>query len=243
MSASRGGAASPGTPTRRTSWATAGRPAPLRCSRAERGGRDRVARARRFDGAWAYLELIAAAAGVATRSTSGWSRPTGSATTCSTRIDPAAAVGARSRTGSAASRRRLARRPRHRARPHHSFQVFAVYPWVGLLASAGRRRPCRCWTVPDPGGEVLAVDGERYSSVTERRLAWDGATLAEAPPTPGRARWSVEGRSLIPRPRDGRQVALHWDWVCAEVSEAQANQLRNRELTAMQATGLSAQVR
>jgi hypothetical protein len=92
-------------------------------------------------------------------------------------------------------------------------------------------------------GTVLAVDDDGFVTVTDRRLDWDGATLAEAPPTRGRARWSVEGRSLIPRPRHGSHVALHWDWVCAEISEAQANQLRGRELAAMQAIGLSPQVR
>ena len=60
--------------------------------------------------------------------------------------------------------------------PHHSFQVFEVYPWLGLLRE-GRPPGPAVWVLDRCRirvGEVLAVAGERVT-VTSRLLAWDGA--------------------------------------------------------------------
>ena len=62
--ASRATCCSPATPTRPTSWATAARTARRRCC-APTSCAEIARRARQFDGAWAYLESIARAAGIA----------------------------------------------------------------------------------------------------------------------------------------------------------------------------------
>jgi hypothetical protein len=206
--------------------------------------RELEARARRFEGAWSYLEALAAATGADDPLDESLVEAYWVGSDLLDAVDPARLVAHledRFRGQLGGTWRAAA----GRAAAHHSFQVFEVYPWVGLLR-AGRPPGPAVQVLDDCRirvGTVLAVDDDGFVTVTDRRLDWDGATLAEAPPTRGRARWSVEGRSLIPRPRHGSHVALHWDWVCAEISEAQANQLRGRELAAMQAIGLSPQVR
>ena len=110
--------------------------------------------------------------------------------------------------------------------PHHDFHVFAVYPWVGLLRS-GRHvdEPlhvldrCRIRT-----GTVLSV-GERQAEVGYRPLTYDGHHL-------GLGRESVElvmhhgeggpTGSGAEGLRAGDVVALHWQWVCQRLDPASA---------------------
>lgn len=106
--------------------------------------------------------------------------------------------------------------------PHHSFHVFCVYPWTGLLR-AGRTEPslhvldqCRIgWgqviTAPD-GGTVL---------VRQRPLTWDGRALGFGPSAPRPAAAGFV-RSLRP----GDWVSLHWDCVCDRLTPAQLQALR-----------------
>jgi len=105
------------------------------------------------------------------------------------------------------------------ALPHHSFHVFCVYPWTGLLR-AGRTEPslrvldsCRVsW------GSVITAD----PVVVERRpLTWDGRMLALGPPVP----CQVEA-GFITGLRPGEWVSLHWNSVCDRLTPSQLRALR-----------------
>ena len=196
-------------------------------------------RARHFEGAWTYLELLAESAGIddpldATVVDAYW---VGGALLDT--VDPAALV-ARLEERFRGQLGGTWRAAAARAAPHHSFQVFEVYPWAGLLREG--RPPGPAVTVLDRCrirvGEVVAVDGERVS-VSTRLLAWDGARLHETTPVTETARWSVDGNALIDPPHAGDTVTLHWDWVCEVVGPGRARVVRDREQRARALVGLS----
>src|SRR4029453_13228989 len=66
--------------------------------------------------------------------------------------------------------------------PPHSFAVFCIYPWVGLLGDD--RRAAQALTVLDRcrirWGRVLGVAGD-HVSVECRPLTWDGRQLSYGP--------------------------------------------------------------
>ena len=163
------------TPTRRTSWATAGRTAPRRCSLpGEIAEIER--RARQFEGAWSYLEFLAETLDLDDPLAAEVVEAYWVGSDLLDEVDPAALVD------------RLADRFRGqpggtwrdaaaRARAHHSFQVFEVYPWAELLLGGRPAGPAvnvldRCRI---RAGVVCGVDGETVTVIT-RPLAWDGAS-------------------------------------------------------------------
>jgi hypothetical protein len=194
------------------------------------GGVDLVERARDFDGAWAYLEILAEAAGV--------DDP------LDPRVVEAYWVG--NDLLEQVDRVRFERHVRARfhaqvmgrwrslhtagvaghPRAHHSFHVFEVYPWVALLHS-GSPTPV---TVLDRcrirSGQVLRIDGDEVL-VRSRPLGWDGRALTLGPPREERARRSTGGHALAQNLRPGHEVSLHWDWVCDVLHPAAARALRH----------------
>jgi hypothetical protein len=96
----------------------------------------------------------------------------------------------------------------------HSFHVFAVYPWLGLLRAGMEGAPltvldrCRIrW------GYVEAVTGDLVT-VRNRLLGFDGSRLVLGPEEVEVARRSLHGVGLAPPVTVGDIVSLHWDWVC-----------------------------
>ena len=97
---------------------------------------------------------------------------------------------------------------------HHSFHVFAVYPWLALLRS-GKREPAltvleRCrirW------GRIEAVEGENVI-VRSRPLGLDGRDLVLLDERSEQAYASVGGLGFVENLVPGDLVSLHWDWVC-----------------------------
>ena len=190
---------------------------------------DEIARrARRFEGAWAYLEFIARSAGIAD--------PLDAA------VVEAYWVGNELLDGLDASelvrwlRDRFGGQPggtwreaAGRAVAHHSFQVFEVYPWAALLKRHGHPAAvsvldrCRIRT-----GTVLAVDGET-ATVRSHPLVWDGRTLTPGGPVDEVAHWAAGGRSLLSGLSPGDRVTLHWDWVCDVVTEGQCTRIEALE--------------
>jgi hypothetical protein len=178
-------------------------------------------RARQFEGAWTYLEFLAAAAGV---------------------DDPLAAEVVEAywignalldRVSSADLLDRLLdrfagqlggtwRTAGDRALPHHSFQVFEVYPWAAMLGAKATPVAvsvldrCRIRT-----GVVLAVDGEQ-ATVRCSPLVYAAGVLAPGAAVEEVANWSIGGRSLLAGPAPGDLVALHWDWICDVLTPTQA---------------------
>lgn len=107
-------------------------------------------------------------------------------------------------------------------RPTHSFHVFCIYPWVGLLQSGIVDKAldvldrCRIrW------GEVVGRIGDRLL-VDSQPLAWDGLRLSLSL---GRV------ESVLP-PVDDRQievgdlVAMHWDYACQRITPHQYRYLK-----------------
>jgi hypothetical protein len=180
-------------------------------------------RARLFDGAWTYLEYLASVAGLDDPLDE---RVVEAYWIGNDLLSSASSVALVSFLedrfrGQLGGTWRSAAEGTGRAVPHHSFQVFEVYPWAGILARTGHPQAlsvlqdCRIRT-----GTVLSVaDGS--ATVSSAPLVWDGARLSLAPPRRESVRWS----SPLPKPEPGDLVSLHWDWICDRVTASQASLL------------------
>lgn len=210
---------------------------------AERGLRDV---AERFEGAWPYLQLIAAASSIADPLDRRVVEAYWVGNQLLDRVDPALLIRSLDDRFEARMRCRLdllASPVVHGARPHHNFHVFAVYPWLGLIRSGVVDQPlqvldrCRIRC-----GRVVAVLGE-HAVVRTRPLRWDGRALVLGEPADELATWSAGGLALTPQPTVGGECALHWDWLCSSLSPAQADRLRSwtgRVLAAVNASPVPA---
>ena len=111
--------------------------------------------------------------------------------------------------------------------PHHSFHVFGVYPWVGLLGND--RMTKHALTVLDRcrvrWGKVIAAHGDQ-TTVESRPLGWDGRLLSLGEPATETARLALDGTMLAGDIGPGDWVALHWDWVCDKLTDRQLRALR-----------------
>jgi hypothetical protein len=183
-----------------------------------------VALARQFEGAWPYLELLAAAAGhgdpLAPEVVEAYwvggallDRATGG------RL--ARSVLDRFRARAGADIEAVLDVVRRGGAPHHSFHVLAVSPWVGLLR-AGHVDPAlrvldRCRI---RAGTVVGVhDGDR-AAVRLPALAWDGRTLALGPSQDETFQVTADGYRLAADLAVGDTVTTHWDWICERVTPA-----------------------
>jgi hypothetical protein len=190
-------------------------------------------RAPAFDGAWAYLEFLGRAAGASP-------------------LDPAVVeaywVGNSLLDDADPASLLSFLRPRFagqvggtwesasaRALPHHTFQVFEVYPWATLLRRTGNPTAvsvldrCRIRT-----GVVVSVSGET-ATVASRPLVWNGSSLAAGPVHDEQVAWSSQGRTLLPGLSPGDRVALHWDWVCDVITPTQAARIESLEARQLRA--------
>jgi hypothetical protein len=185
--------------------------------------------ARGFAGAWPYLELIA--------------RETGVAQPLDRRVVEAYWLGSgllhrvemssfgralfdrfRSRAGSGWNH--LAEAIPVGALPTHSFHVFGVYPWVGLLNGDRSDQPlhvlqqCRIrW------GRVLEVTGDQ-AVVLSRPLTWNGSSLALGANRPETVTRGLGGQGLAAEVAVGDWVAMHWGWICDRLTARQLTALR-----------------
>jgi hypothetical protein len=184
-------------------------------------------RLERFEGAWPYLRLLARTAGVADPLDPGvvaayW---LGGELLDAVGEEELRTTVQRSFGGQPGVRERLARLAG--AVPDHGFHVFVVYPWVGLLGSAGDvprsvLDACRVrW------GTVDSVDGD-VAVVRSPPLTWDGEVLGLGGEERVRCRWQQDGRSFVPRLRPGDLVSVHWNWVCERLDPLQVAQLALR---------------
>jgi len=190
--------------------------------------------ARQFAGAWPYLELIAAATGLQDPLDR---RVVEAYWVGSPRLDQVDtwAIG-----GSMEERFRYVAGPRFSnlaasviagGVPHHSFAVFCVYPWVGLLGDD--RRAAQALTVLDRcrirWGQVKALHGDQVV-VESRPLTWDGRTLGLGDRQTETAVCSMDGVGLVTEIAVGDWVSLHWEWVCDRLTERQVAALRHYTL-------------
>ncbi|MGQ0837241.1 DUF6390 family protein [Actinokineospora sp.] len=107
--------------------------------------------------------------------------------------------------------------------PHHSFQVFCVYPWLRLLGDD--KAGAHALTVLDRcrirWGRVVSVHGDRVL-VRSRALRADGRLLSFAEP----AVESVRPAEFHTALSTGDWVSLHWDWICDRLTARQLGFLR-----------------
>jgi hypothetical protein len=188
------------------------------------------AMARQFAGAWPYLQLIAHATGLPDPLDR---RVVEAYWVGSPRLDRVAtrAVGDsmedRFRAVTGATFSTLTEGVLAGGVPHHSFAVFCIYPYTGLLTD-GRKAPhalavldrCRIrW------GRVLGVQGDQVV-VESRPLHWDGVRLSLGPAATETVVRSVDGVGMVGELVAGDWVSLHWEWVCDRLTEKQVRRLR-----------------
>ncbi|MHB1489019.1 MAG: DUF6390 family protein [Cellulomonas sp.] len=201
--------------------------------------------ARGFEGAWPYLELIAEANGIGDPLDA---RVVEAYWVGNALLDhvPAGMTGRslddRFRRRAGASWSRLAAEIPD-ARPHHSFHVFGVYPWLGLLREGRHDEPLRVldrcrvrW------GKVVEV-ADNHALVLSRPLEWDGRMLREGAPQVEQVLTTAAGLGLAGNLRPGSWCSMHWDWVCESLDARRVAELRRRsahQLAAVNAQAYSA---
>jgi Family of unknown function (DUF6390) len=205
------------------------------------GGDDPDLRAllRGFEGAWPYLELIAAAAGIPDpldrRVVQAYwvGNPLLATVPLPTLGESLRSRFARRLTPAGWSG--LAESLGAGAMPHHSTHVFLVYPWVGLLRGGRTAEPlhvldrCRIrWA------QVAAVTGDS-AVVTYEPLAWDGRRLSlgrsvteqvRLGPHLTSAAATVHDPGAPPPLSPGDWIACHWDWACDRLDPSELAALR-----------------
>jgi Family of unknown function (DUF6390) len=182
-------------------------------------------RAPAFDGAWPYLKVIAAAAGIGDPLDPLVVDAYWVGNDLLETVDPGRLLATLHErfTGQVGGFWRQVT-PDATPLAHHSFQVFAVYPWVGLL-NTGSPVPlsvldsCRIrW------GTVTAVDDE-HATVVSRPLVFASGALSLGGEREETVRWALGGEALAGRLQAGDSVSLHWDWVCDRLTPAQVDAL------------------
>ena len=184
--------------------------------------------ARRFEGAWPYVELIAAANRIEDPLDPRVVEAYWIGNELLDNVGPAmldTSLEERFRARAAIGWRRLVETLDGVAFPHHNFHVFSVYPFVALLNNGRSDAPLRvldqCRIRP---GVVEDVTGAE-AIVRSRDLAWTGSSLLVGASRLETVTWQRGARSLIAPPRVGEVVALHWDWVCDVLSPGQVTAL------------------
>ena len=188
--------------------------------------------ARQFSGAWPYLEFIAGVSGIPDALDHRVVEAYWLGNDLLDRIDMTTfgnALMDRFRRQMGTSWQHLAEAIPVGVVPTHSFHVFHVYPWVGLLGN-GRGEPlevlqrCRIrW------GQVINADGDRVV-VRSRPLVYDGQRLELGEPQLETATSGIGGVGLATGLQPGEWVGLHWDWVCDRLTPHQLVQLRRYTL-------------
>ena len=181
-------------------------------------------RAKEFDGAWPYLDAIADAAGGIDSLDAAVVRNYWVGGPLLGAVDPDALL-SRLRSSFAGQVTGLldALGPGE-ALAHHSFHVFAVYPWVRFL-DRGPAKPvqvmqdCRVrW------GTVESVRGD-HAVIDSQPLRFADGRLLLGEPARERVRWRKDGTSLAPEPLPGQVVTAHWDWVCGALRDGERDAL------------------
>jgi hypothetical protein len=108
----------------------------------------------------------------------------------------------------------------------HSFHVFAVYPWLGLLRAGVQGPPlevldqCRIrW------GRVESLDGDA-ALVRSQPLEFVGSRLVLGAERVERVQYRVERSGFVSDLLPGDVVSMHWDWICDRLSSASLAWLR-----------------
>jgi hypothetical protein len=183
---------------------------------------DLEAHAKEFDGAWPYLGAIADAAGFTDPLDAEVVRNYWVGGPLLEAVDPDALL-SRLRSSFAGQVTGIldALGPGE-ALAHHSFHVFAVYPWIRFLDRDAAKavqvmQDCRIrW------GSVESVHGD-HAVISSRPLTFADGRLSLAGPAHERVRWRRDGTSLAPPPVPGQTATAHWDWLCGSLRDGEAD--------------------
>jgi hypothetical protein len=129
----------------------------------------------------------------------------------------------------------------HGALPHHSFHVFAVYPWLGLLRTGVVEQPLhildRCRVTP----AVVESVADGTADVLAQPLEWDGRRLRLGESSSRTVQWNAGGGlAFVHGLSPGDRVALHWDFVCDRLTPAGERALRRATERALRAVNSTA---
>lgn len=197
------------------------------------GSATEIARhAREFDGAWPYLDAIAEAAGVADPLDADVVDAYWIGGPLLQTVDPDGLLRRLRAAFTGQVTGTLEAMGAGQAIAHHSFHVFAVYPWIRFLdrdpvTPVRVMQDCRIrW------GTVESVLDD-HVVLAARPLTFVDGSLALGDPVEDRVRWRRAGVSLVPRPVQGSTVSAHWEWVCGTLSADQAAALDTATRTAL----------
>jgi hypothetical protein len=199
------------------------------------------AAARRFSGAWPYLQAIAALCGrdpMDPEVVRGYW--VGNELTATLDRDAFAAdLLTRLRAAAGHYWPHLSDELTSEVAPSHAFHVLGVYPWSRLLA-AGRAEPlhilesCRiAWA------RVIAISDSTVT-VEGPRLTIRRGHLALGPAQRRQVGYLLDGKPFGAVPRMGETVAVHWDFVCDRLTESDVAHLARslqRQLRSVAARG------
>jgi hypothetical protein len=186
--------------------------------------RDEIAgHAQGFDGAWPYLEEIAAAAGISDPLDADVVRSYWVGGPLLQTVDPATLT-ARLRSAFAGQPTGLLDRLVGHGLAHHSFHVFVVYPWVRFL-DADPTTPLRILQACRIRWGVVDSVHDEHIALVSQALEFDGGELHLGAQAAETVRWCRDGLALAPPPEPGDTVAAHWDWACGRLSAEDAEAL------------------
>ncbi|CAJ1506933.1 DUF6390 family protein [[Mycobacterium] burgundiense] len=187
------------------------------------------AAARRFSGAWPYLQVLSRMTGVADPLDRRLVESYWLGGGLGADLDPERFLGQLLAViGPQAGRYwlHLSTELADEAAANHCFHVFGVYPWSRLLGKVADAAPVRildsCRITP---ATVLTRRGDRIE-VRCRQLSWDGRELRLTGPAPRQVQVWVAGYSAVPDVAPGDRVALHWDRLCGRLDPAQVSDLQ-----------------
>ena len=194
------------------------------CGPADTAQAELASHAKEFDGAWPYLQTIAEAAGLSDPLDDDVVRNYWIGGPLLDKVDPVELLTRLREVFTGQVTGILDDITADNVLAHHSFHVFAVYPWVGFLdrdPSTPLRvmQACRIrW------GTVESVDDD-HAVITSAPLTFDEGTLGLGDAVQERVRWRKDDTSLAPAPVPGSIVAAHWDWVCGPMTDAECDAL------------------
>lgn len=112
--------------------------------------------------------------------------------------------------------------------PHHSYHVFCIYPWTGLLGDD--RRYAQALMVLDRcrvrWGRVLSVAPDQLI-VESQPLLFEAGRLFLGEPRAETVERTLDGVGLVPEFAVGDWVSMHWEWVCDRLSAGQLAALKH----------------
>ena len=173
---------------------------------------------RRFEGAYPYLKLIAAANHLADPFDRRVVEAYWIGNSCLKKVGPRSFYQSLDERFRARTPRRtfewLASKVAAGAKPHHNFHVFEVYTRAGLMKDD--RAPILLKTMDNcriSWGKVVGETGPELL-VERPALALQAGKLALTWPVVERVARQFEGRGFADQARTGDFVSIHWNWAC-----------------------------